>query len=242
LSVKALIKRVESDGYAVAAFVSQQVFETDAWVFLKFARDDLLERSDRGNVNALSNAKRAVENRVDTLLYAYGLRGYAESQRWGYPAKSEKLRLAGLFIPDAIYNMITSSRNELEHEYKVPHSGIDVANKVDVAQMFLGISDAEISRGFFRWIVGPGSLLDRPDAASWKVHLLPPQAFGLSIDRQTRLLRFIENGKEERMGFAEIGTSDMAGLFRVLRAALVPGRTQIVGPMTEATFQASFLQ
>ncbi len=241
MNVKALIKRVESDGYAVAAFVSQQVFETDAWVFLDFSRQDLLERSDRGNVNALSNAKRAVENRVDTLLYAYGLRAHAESQRWGYPAKSEKLRQTGLFIPDAIYHMITSPRNDLEHEYKVPHSGVEVADKVDVAQMFLSISDAEINRGFFRWIVGPSSLLNRPEAASWKVQSLPPEAFGLLIDRPTRLLRFVENGREGNAGFAEITATDMAELFRLLRAALVPGRTQIVGPLTEATFASSFL-
>jgi hypothetical protein len=241
LNVKALINRVESDGYAVAVFVSQQVFETDAWVFIDFARQDLLERSDRGNVNALSNAKRAVENRVDTLLYAYGLRAHAQSQRWGYPAKSGRLRQTGLFIPDAIYHMITSPRNDLEHEYKVPHSGVEVANTVDVAQMFLGISDAEISRGFFRWIVGPSSLVDRPDAASWKANSLPPKTFGLLIDRTTRLLRFVDKDKEEQAGFAEIEATDMAELFRLLRAALVPGKTQVVGPMTEATFAASFL-
>ena len=240
MNVKALIERVESDGYIVAAFVTQQVFETDAWVFLNFARQDLLGHSDRDNANALSNAKRAVENRVDTLLYYYGLRGYAQSQRWGYPAKSEKLRQTGLFIPEAIYHMITSPRNDLEHEYKVPHSGVEVADKVDVAQMFLAITDAEISRGFFRWIVGPASLHDRPEAVVWKVNSLPPEAFGLLIDRPTRLLRFIENGGAEQVGFAEIDATDMAELFRRLRAALAPGRTQIVGPMTEATFAASF--
>jgi len=241
LDVRAFVTKIESDGYAVAAFVSQPVFETDAWVFLRFARDDLLDGSDRGYVNALSNAKRAVENRVDTLLYAYGLRGHSKTERWNYPTKAENLRLTGVFVPDALRHMITTARNELEHDYKIPRAGQDVANMVDVAELFLRNTDGEILAGFFRWILGPRTLLDNADPASWKVQAIPLNAFGLLVDRPTRLLRIFDGNQEQKVSFSQIPAMGMAELFRLLKAALEPRRTRIVGPLDEATFATSYL-
>jgi hypothetical protein len=241
LNLRAFIKKIESDGYAVAAFVSQQVFETDAWVFLGFARDDLLDGTDRGRVNALSNAKRAVENRVDTLLYAYGLRGHSKKERWNYPTKAEKLRLTGTFVPDALRHMVTTTRNELEHDYKIPQSGQDVADMVDVAELFVRNTDALILGGFFRWILGPSSLLDHHDVASWKVESLPLNAFGLLVDRPKRLFRIFDGNQPENVSFSAIDAAEMAELFRLLKAAFEPRKTQIVGPIDEVTFVASYL-
>ena len=241
MNLRALINKIESEGIAVAAFVSQQVFETDAWVFLRFARDDLLDRSDRGIVNALGNAKRAVENRVDTLLFAYGLRGHSKKEGWNYPTKAEKLRLTGVFVPEALRHMITITRNELEHDYKIPRSGQDVADKVDVAELFLRNTDAEILGGFFRWILGPSTMLSHHDVASWKVHSLPSNAFGLLVDRPKRLLRLLDGNQDEQVSFSAVDATEMAELFRLLKAALEPRKTLIVGPLDETTFVASYL-
>ncbi len=209
--------------------------------FLEFAKQDLLEPSDRGKVNALSNAKRAVENRVDTLLYAYGLRGHAESQRCGFPRKAEMLRLTGLFIPQAIHHMITVPRNELEHEYKIPRSYQEVSDIVDVAQLFLVNSGIEVNRGFYRWVVGPKDLSSQAVNGNLKVNSLPDGAYGLWIDRPKRTLGLVKDGQEQKLGFAELEAPDLAKIFRLLRSSIVPGFTQIVGPMTESAFAEAYL-
>jgi len=213
------------------------VYETEARVFLKFAQEDLLDGPDRGYVNALGNAKRAVENRVDTLLYASGLKGYREN----YPTKAEKLRLTGLFVPDALQHMITSPRNDLEHEYKIPRSRAAVKDKVEVAQLFLENTNALIDRGLFRWIVGPRTLPGGPNVSGWRVKSLAPPAFGLLIDRQKRILTYLDQGSVAKAAFGETDAAQLGELFGALRAGLEPGKTQIVGPMTESAFETSFL-
>src|SRR5213594_1283743 len=182
LELKGIVRRVSNEGLAFAAFVTRPVFQTDGWTFLKFARSDLQDPPPRGSVNALSNAKRAVENRVDTLLYAYGISAHDKRDSWSYPAKARKLRDAGLPVRDVMQNMIVFVRNDLEHEYKIPGEEIDIKNSVDVAELFLLATDSKIGQGFFRWVVGPRTVPDPSDPSGFKAGTLPHDTFGLLVD------------------------------------------------------------
>jgi hypothetical protein len=235
------VQRVKDSGIALAAFVPRQVFETEAWTFLGFAREDLLQPTERGFVNALSNAKRAVENRVDTLLYAYGLRAHAKRERWNYPTKANKLREAGIFVPEALRNMITASRNDLEHDYRIPRSGKEVGNSVDVAELFLRTTNSTLSQGFFRWVVGPRVMTPGTDPTLLRIASLPGDAYGLLIDHPSRSFDIVTECIRESIGFAQADSSRVAELFRVLYASIEPGRTKVLGPMPESSFAQSFL-
>ena len=110
LDAHRFVERVSDQGISLAVFVPVRAYDADAWDFLRFARADLQTPTVRGFVNALSNAKRAVLNRVDTLLYGFGLAVHSKKEGWSYPKKADRLREAGIPVPDVLQNMITSSQ------------------------------------------------------------------------------------------------------------------------------------
>jgi hypothetical protein len=91
--------------------------EVTAEQYLQFAARDLEDESDRGAVNGIGNAKRALHQTVDALLQAYGL--LARNRRASFPQKLELIDKAGLFSL-AILNTLNLERNAVEHEYRVP--------------------------------------------------------------------------------------------------------------------------
>jgi len=90
-------------------------------------------------INALGNAKRAIECRIDTLLYNYCLHKKSEKEGWFFPKKIEVLRELGIAAPN-ILKKINKKRNELEHQYVKPTKG-DVEDAIDVAELFLNATD-----------------------------------------------------------------------------------------------------
>ena len=58
--------------------------------YLKFAEMDLLSNSDHGLINALSNAKRAIDCQIANIFYALGLR----LPKY-FPDKLEKIKALG---------------------------------------------------------------------------------------------------------------------------------------------------
>lgn len=53
-------------------------FALTAEKFLKFAEEDIRGYNEKDLVNAVSNVKRAIENRVDLLHYAFGSHDLSE--------------------------------------------------------------------------------------------------------------------------------------------------------------------
>lgn len=53
-------------------------FEVTPTEYLAFAENDLESKDLRGLINALSNTKRALDCQIDSLLYTFGLYGYAK--------------------------------------------------------------------------------------------------------------------------------------------------------------------
>lgn len=108
-------------------------FDLKAEDFLSFAEEDIKGNKHKDIINALSNAKRAIENRMDLLLYAFGYPILEE--RWFFPKKLDMLKDLGIIAP-RILGKINTIRNLLEHEYKIPNKA-GVEDAIDVAILFL---------------------------------------------------------------------------------------------------------
>ena len=108
-------------------------FDLKAEDFLSFAEEDVKGDKDKDIINALSNAKRAIENRMDHLLYAFGYPILEE--QWSFPNKVEILNNLGIIAP-RILRRINAIRNLLEHKYKLPKRE-KVEDAIDVAILFL---------------------------------------------------------------------------------------------------------
>lgn len=108
-------------------------FKLKAKDFLNFAELDLKGDSKRDIINALSNIKRAIENRMDCLLFIFG---YSKiSKNFNFPDKLNKLNKLNIVAP-RILAKINKIRNLLEHEYKIPKKS-QVEDALDVAILFL---------------------------------------------------------------------------------------------------------
>jgi hypothetical protein len=104
-------------------------FEIQTADFIKFAELDLQQNSAHGLVNALSNAKRAIDCQVDTVLGCFGL-----LSRRNLPQKIELLRNMGMVTP-RIVTKVVKARNYLEHEFTMPKREL-VEDAVDIATLF----------------------------------------------------------------------------------------------------------
>ncbi len=140
-------------------FVRIPLFEISAKEFLAFAKSDLKDYGNKGLINALSNAKRAISNRMDELIKISFLE--KRSSKLNIPKKMEKLNAIGLFVPDLLQRKITSMRNILEHEYIKPKDSQVVKDAIEIAELFLRSTDQYIEFGLlgairlrgFRYII-----------------------------------------------------------------------------------------
>ena len=119
----------------------------DASEFLSYAKRDIEEDSIKGRINALSNAKRATECRIDEILKLSNLEG--SSDRWNLPYKMLVLQKTfGVLTPDILKRLIISKRNFLEHKYKVPKEHQEIQDAVELAELFLEATRPYVERGY----------------------------------------------------------------------------------------------
>lgn len=115
-------------------------FEINSRVFLSFAKVDLKDNTKRGRTNALANIKKAIECRMDELLYSYWLDKSMSGSP--FPGKMNMLKEIGLVAPNVL-RKINRLRNQLEHEYKeVPQEIIE--DYFDVASLYLDSTEKYI--------------------------------------------------------------------------------------------------
>lgn len=118
-----------------------RVYEICAEDFLEFAKEDSKGQDLRFWVNALGNVKRAIECRVDSLLYNYCLHKKSKKEHWDFPTKIEVIRELGIVAP-RILTKINKKRNELEHRYVKPAKD-DVDDAIDVGELFLNATSKQ---------------------------------------------------------------------------------------------------
>jgi hypothetical protein len=119
--------------------------------FLRFAEQDLQIRKNHALVNSLSNVKRAIDCRVDSLLVLFGIFEQSSKDRWGFPSKIKFLKEAGVLAP-TVLERINTKRNKLEHYYKIPLVE-EVEDALDISRLFIESTDAFLNRTFdaFEW-------------------------------------------------------------------------------------------
>jgi hypothetical protein len=102
--------------------------------YLAFAEADLKDPPPRGAVNALSNAKRSLDARVDSVLIAFCLLKTAKAKRWSVPIKLEQISHLGVIAP-RVLTKLNRTRNLIEHEFHKP-SPEQVEDFVDIVALF----------------------------------------------------------------------------------------------------------
>jgi hypothetical protein len=109
-------------------------FETTGDNFLNYAERDLERNDIAGNINALTNAKRAIDCQVEALIKVLGLK-----KEQSFPRKLERIKEIGLVAP-RILTKVNKTRNLLEHEFKNPERS-QVEDAVDIATLFVKLTN-----------------------------------------------------------------------------------------------------
>lgn len=130
-----------------AAFCLEYAFDIQPSEFIKYAEFDIQQDSTHGLVNALSNAKRAIDCQVDTVLGCFGL-----LSRRNFPQKMKILNSMGMVTP-RIVNKVVKARNYLEHEFKKPERG-QVEDAVGIATLFCVSLDKALRNFHFHFYIG----------------------------------------------------------------------------------------
>jgi hypothetical protein len=162
-----------------------RVYEICAEDFLRFAKQDSEGKDLRSRANALGNIKRAIECRIDSLLYNYCLHVKSGKENWDFPRKIEVIQQLGIVAPK-ILRKINKKRNELEHRYVKPTQA-DVDDGLDVAELFLASTSEIANQPILNWGVR--------------------EVFSIEIDRGKGLIRLIDHAKKAE-GIATIGKED----------------------------------
>jgi hypothetical protein len=114
-------------------------FDTMPSEFIDFAEKDLQSNFEHKYINALSNAKRALDCQADRLLKLFGY--YKESQEkfWGFPKKLDMIKQFDIIAP-RVLNKINKTRNLMEHQYIKPNAE-QVEDFLDIASLFIASTD-----------------------------------------------------------------------------------------------------
>jgi hypothetical protein len=178
--------------------------EIDAEDFLEFVREDAKGKDLRSCVNALGNVKRAIECRIDSILYVYCLHKKSEKEKWDFPKKIEIIQQLGIVAPD-ILRKINKKRNELEHRYVKPTKE-DVNDGRDVAKLFLAYTSRLVAHPLISF-----TILD-----DYEIKLNRKKGFATLIDKKKNVGEQVAN-MDDHNGWIEfakrlskIGRSDQS--------------------------------
>ena len=132
-------------------------FDIHPVTFLKFAYKDLQNRDNYGIVNAVTNAKRAIDCEVDRFITSIGYtpdklpknaRDFNKryNQLYGsveVPQKFQLLRSLGI-APITLISKIREIRHLLEHQYQLPKES-EAAEAVEIAELFICAVDYSLN-------------------------------------------------------------------------------------------------
>ncbi len=132
--ILAIIESPESTFWSNGYDSVEVPFPISSDTYLKFAEEDLKDNSERGHVNGLSNAKRSLDARIESILMAFGFYKIAKTESWKMPKKLGFLSDLGILAP-RVLTKLTRTRNLIEHEFHSP-TREQVEDFVDVVALF----------------------------------------------------------------------------------------------------------
>lgn len=122
-------------------------FEFSARDFLRFSKLDFKSKDDKGDINALTNAKRAIDCQIDSALNLFGISfdkipieseaiiNLTEFHDNDLPYKL-KLISALDFAPSGLISKTRALRNKLEHYYQKPKRK-EINEAIELAELFV---------------------------------------------------------------------------------------------------------
>lgn len=129
-------------------------FEINPIELVSFAKSDYRENTNRGLINSLSNAKRAIDCQVDRILLSLGyeldslpknidqfIDEYCEDNG-DYPKKLKLINSLGM-APCSLISEIRTLRNVMEHEYIIPKD-FEVKKAIELAELFVSATDRRL--------------------------------------------------------------------------------------------------
>lgn len=146
INIHDIIEIIKSENYDLD-FVKIPLFELPPKKFLAFAKSDMKDNTEKGLVNAISNAKRAIACRNDELLKLAYLEKISQKNRWNIPIKMKNLNIIGISVPGILQRRITLIRNFLEHNYIIPSDSSKVKDIIDIAELFIGSTEKYVEFG-----------------------------------------------------------------------------------------------
>lgn len=114
-----------------------RAFQITGEEFLAYAIDDKNSTLPHKYINALANAKRAIDCQIETILKVYGYLEFAKQSRdfKSFSGKQKVLAKIGI-SPKAILTKQNKLRNVMEHEFLKP-SKQEVEEAIDVADLYV---------------------------------------------------------------------------------------------------------
>lgn len=190
-----------------------KIWDITSYEYLDFALKDLEHNDRRNKINALSNTKRALHRRIDTLICYLWLEEISNKKRWNFPKKVDILSNFGIVTPD-ILSKINKFRNLIEHEYFTPPTKEEINDFIQIVELFLSSTDIiletpkiievpsqnltfsfNLDKGIIQ-VLKQGSLVDKVNINSDKAWLdLSPLFFSqkFHIKRRLRFFGYIED-------------------------------------------------
>lgn len=150
-------------------------FEQTGDDYLKSAERDLQHEDNSGNINALTNAKRAIDCQLEALIAKFGL-----SKKKAFPERTSQLQRIGLVAP-RILQKVNKTRNFLEHEFKVPEREA-AEDAVDIATLFVKVTNSIFYDFYGQAEFHEPNIYDKPPTGlllrlDWKEELSGFQAY-----------------------------------------------------------------
>ncbi|WP_319502128.1 hypothetical protein [uncultured Draconibacterium sp.] len=122
-------------------------FEIEPRDFLRFAKSDFKTKELKGNVNALTNAKRAIDCQIDYAFSIFGItydkipeisQNIINLEDFENSDIAYKLKLIKAldFAPSGLISKARLLRNKLEHYYQKP-SKDEISEAIELAELFI---------------------------------------------------------------------------------------------------------
>ncbi len=185
--------------------------------FLTWAEKDLSPGDTRGRGNALGNVKKALHSRVDEIIAKTHVRFTSDwdLKRVTTERKLDVIRQLGI-QHEAIVDVMTSARNEYEHDYIVPTARV-VRAHLHAAQLWIEKSYTAYEFhpiGFAGLpLVGIGAGARRPNGSALaRVMFGEPQPVLFFWNSKKQLLTVKADGVEECRDFKSFDTKEMLRL------------------------------
>jgi len=105
----------------------------EPYQYLEFAKADIMSSDERGAINALGNAKRAVHLTIESFLKILGIE--KQFKKANFPNKLNIIKKIEAF-PTKTLEILNKERNLVEHEYSTIDSD-EVIKFIDITEMFL---------------------------------------------------------------------------------------------------------